>query len=148
MAMINFKLKHPDDITPWGNGAHTTSMSWFGLTDSEYWLDVGKATIYESSPERVLQEQFDSKYVDYFLVRLIEDLTGLFESIAEPLPGAYYAIAKTYRSLYDFRVKLQRWRDQITEEQYDDSLDDNHQLAEWFASRSLTSMHFAHGPDV
>src|SRR5687767_13197954 len=75
MAMINFKLKHLDDIAPWGE---------------------------------------------------------------EP----------TYRSLYDFRVKLQRWRDQITEEQYDDSLDDDHQLAEWFASRSLTSMHLANGPDV
>ncbi|BAV05013.1 hypothetical protein SAMN05421788_11336 [Filimonas lacunae] len=151
MALINFKLKHPANIIPWGD-APDTSMDWFGLTDGEYWLDVNKATLYEYTREVLSGNHVnDSCYVDYPIARLLEDWTSIFESIAEPVPDAFYTIAQSNNYLYRFYEAAQNWFDNLSQ---DPSIDANahydsyDKAIEWIYSRTLTAMHLTSGPGI
>jgi hypothetical protein len=150
MALINFKLKHPDNIIPWGD-APDTSMHWYGLTDGEYWLDVNKATIYEYTSEVLAGSHAnDSHYVDYQIARLLEDWTSIFDAIAEPVPDAFYAIARENNYLYRFYGAVQNWLENLpdtastnteTYEHYDPAI-------EWIYSRTLTASHLTNDPAI
>jgi hypothetical protein len=151
MALINFKLRHPDNIAPWGTPPNT-SMHWFGLTDSEYWLDLGKANIYEYSDEVLKHWNVDSiKYVDYQLIRLIEDWASIFQDIAEPIPDAFYAISKNHQSLYEFYRKATIWLEKLSDDptiDIDTYYDKYDKIIEWIYSRTLSAMHLTHGPNI
>ncbi|MBW8687750.1 DUF5984 family protein [Chitinophaga rhizophila] len=151
MALINFKLKHPDNIIPWGDDTETT-MHWFGLTDGEYWLDINKATLYEYTDEILAGgDPDDSRYVAYQVVRLIEDWTSIFESIAEPIPEGFYAISRNCNYLYRFYGAVQQWLEKLSEdpaidmdayyEKYDKTI-------EWVYSRTLVATHLTGGPSI
>lgn len=145
MALINFTLKHPDNIIPWGDSPDT-SMHWFGLTDGEYWLDVNKATLYEYTKE-VLKGDNDGRYVDYQIVRLIEDFTGIFESIAEPVPDACYSIARNHYYLYRFYGAVQQYLDSLPEDASKD-YDRYDKAIEWIYNRTLTASHLTGEPGI
>ncbi len=100
MALINFKIRHPDNIFPWGDQSDAR-MHWFGLTDGEYWLDLNKTTLYEYTNEILAGEEVNNtNHVEYQIVRLIEDWTSIFDAIVEPVPDAFYAIARENSYLY------------------------------------------------
>jgi hypothetical protein len=143
MALINFKLKHPDTILPWGDAPDTT-MHWFGLTDGEYWLDLNKATFYEYT-DQVTTGNNETRYVEYQLVRLIEDWTSLFESIAEPIPDGFYAIASSHDYLYRFYAAAQTWFDKLPE---DANFEHYEKAIEWIYSRTLMASHLTAGPGI
>jgi len=105
---MNFKLKHPDLILPFGNEPDT-NLHWFGLTDSEYWLSLGDDSIYEYSKDfRQFNGVEGPSHVDYYLSRLAEDLMELFPIISEPIPDPLYDIVKNYSSLSkDYNKHLQ-----------------------------------------
>lgn len=151
MALINFRLKHPDNITPW-NAPPDTSMHWFGLTEGEYWLDVNKATLYEYTNEVLAGNNAnDSHYVDYQIARLLEDLTSLFDAIAEPVPDAFYAIARSNDYLYRFYAAAQNWFEHASKEastDADSSYDSYDKSIEWIYSRTLTAGHLAYEPGI
>lgn len=150
MALINFSLKHPDNIIPWGDAPEMT-MHWFGLTEGEYWLDLGKSTLYEYTSEVLAGDGHDARYVEYQIVRLIEDWTSLFDAIAEPLPDAFYSIARTSNYLYRFYAAALSWLDHLSqdplidEDTYYNRYD---KTIEWIYSRTLTAMHLTAGPGV
>lgn len=151
MALINFKLRHPDNIIPWGDSPDT-NMHWFGLTDGEYWLDVNKATLYEYTNEVLTGSHAnDSHYVDYQIVRLLEDLTSLFESIAEPVPDAFYTIAQSNSYLYRFYETTQNWWENLSKDpsiDVDTYYDRYDKTIEWIYSRTLTAEHLTSGPGI
>lgn len=151
MALIHFRLKHPDNILPWGD-APDTGMHWFGLTDGEYWLDVNKATLYEYTNEVLAGGDVNtSHYVDYQIARLSEDWTNLFESIAEPVPDAFYAIARSSDYLYRFYEAAQTWFDNLSKDPSVDIAacsDRYDKTIEWIYSRTLTAMHLTFGPGI
>jgi hypothetical protein len=135
MALINFKLKHPDEILPWGVD-DDNSIYWSDLTYGEYWLDVKKAKLYEYTEE--VTKSGDSRYVEYQIFRLITDLTGIFESVAEPVPDAFYAIAKEHNYLYRFYSAVQQ---KLSSEEDDKAV-------EWIYSRTLMAEHLTSGPGI
>jgi hypothetical protein len=143
MALINFKLKHPDSIAPWGDGPDT-SMDWLGLTEGAYWLDLNKAILYEYTDE-VLTGEEETTYVEYPLARLTEDVSALFESIAAPVPDTFYSIAKSNHYLYRFYGAVQQWleqlSDQVTYDRYEKAI-------AWIYSRTLIAMHLTGGPGI
>jgi|688.fasta_scaffold133064_2 hypothetical protein len=151
MTLINFKLRHPDNVTPWGTPPGG-SMHWFGLTESEYWLQLGKATLYEYT-EDVLRhwDVSDFKCVEYQSVRLIEDWTSIFESIVEPIPDEFYEIAKNHKSLYDFYERATQWLDKVSDDpsiDVDTYYDKYDQVIEWIYSRTLNAIHLTYGPSI
>lgn len=143
MALINFKLKHPDNIIPWGDAPDTT-MHWFGLTEGEYWLDLDKATFYEYT-DLVSTGNNETRYVEYPVIRLIEDWTSIFESVAEPVPDAFYAIARSHDYLYRFYSAAQQWFENLPE---DADLDRYEKAIEWIYSRTLLASHLTAGPGI
>ncbi len=149
MSLINFKLKHPDEIAVWGTEPHTT-MHWFGLTDSTYWLDL-KHTIFYEYTESIIKHWGgkESKYVDYQLIRFVEDFTDLFGKIAAPIPNFFYEIAKTQQSLYNFYEKANTWLDNLlNDEVIDINTDKYEQIIEWIYDRSLGSTHLIGAPSI
>ena len=144
MSLINFKLKHPADITPWG------SVGWFVLSDGEYWIDLGEVNFYEIT--EAAQKEFDdngSKFVDYQLARLIEDFSELSEHISEPVPVDFYELAKTENALFDFYTRANAKVNDLN----DDNISDNefyriHKVAQWISDRALTAMHLSSNPTI
>lgn len=150
MALIHFKLKHPDNITPWGEGPDI-SMHWYGLTDGEYWLNVNKATIYEYTHEVLADSHTnDSCYVDYQVARLLEDLTGIFDAVAEPVPDAFYAIAREHSYLYRFYGAVQNRLENLPDNPSTDTDTYGHYdpAIEWIYSRTLTASHLTNDPAI
>jgi hypothetical protein len=149
MPLINYFLKNPADIRPFGREPDT-SMHWFGLTDGYYWLTVGDKTLFEYTDE--INRQWgknDLPYPDYNIVRLLEDLSELFAVIAESIPVELYQMAKSYDSLYDLYAKASRWLDQFEDEGDDEAhLDTYETTIRWLTSRRLDSGHLKQGPHI
>lgn len=151
MALINFKLRHPNNITPWGT-PHGGSMHWFGLTDGEYWLQVGKAKIYEYTPAfRKRWDLQDQGVVDYDVSRLLEDFCSIFDVIAEPIPEDFYQLVKSHSSFEDFYNRATSWLEYLSDDSavdIDTYVDRYDNVMEWIYSRTLTAMHLRYGPVV
>lgn len=64
MFRINFKLKKPAEIKPWGE--LNPSLHWFGLTDSLLWIDISNSVIYEDNltkdRQRFNEQKVKSEY--------------------------------------------------------------------------------------
>ena len=151
MPFINFKLKEPTEIIPWGTEPNTR-IHWFGLTDGSYWLRVGDKTLYQHTDE--IMHSWDisgDPYTDYYIVRFLEDFTELFYAIVEPIPEDLYLIARSHFSLYDFYGKATIWLEKLQDNEnvdidlYYDKYD---KIIEWIYSRTLTAMHLNSGPHI
>lgn len=148
-SLINFELKHPNDILPFGREPQL-SLSWFGLTDSFYWLDVGNVKLYEYS-ELFLEKHKDcSRYVDYYLSRFIEDFTEKFEMISESIPDYLYEIVKNYETLAEFKEYLRIYVE-IEKQKSDDEdfWDDKYyEQIKWISSRQVFASHLIEWPVI
>lgn len=82
---INFELKTDlDKIAPFcKKGGY--SLSWFGLTDGLLWITVCDKTVYEYSDAALKEWGGESRYNDYYLSRFLEDFSGIFEKLAQPV---------------------------------------------------------------
>jgi hypothetical protein len=151
MPLINYALKDPADILPWGMEPNT-NMHWFGLTDGQYWLSVGDKTLFEYTLEIAQQWGVPGlPYTDYFIVRFLEDFSNLFTVITESIPEEFYRIAKTHRSLYDFYGKASIWLDQFPDDEdadFDLYYDKYDKVIQWIYSRTLSSLHLNKGPYI
>ncbi|WP_431476396.1 DUF5984 family protein [Massilia eburnea] len=82
---INFQLTPLEDVIPWG-APNNLSLSWFGLTDGQYWIDLGETSLFEYSEHA--RTAGAGQYCDYQIVRLLEDILDMLPSIMEPVPPA------------------------------------------------------------
>ncbi len=146
--MINFKLKDFDKIVPVGQEPDLR-LSWFWLTDGDLWLTIGNETIYEYSKEAI--NNFGDKptpYNDYYLVRFIEDFTGVFEKIRETIPQKFYDLTK---DLKKFQSDTQKWLDiyDTDEDDYSDFyFEEYDKLISWTFQRTFDSGHLIGGPHL
>lgn len=144
MALINFTLRHPDHIIPWGEEGDK-SIHWFGLTEGEYWLDLNKATLYEYTNEVLAAvDDQDGHYVTYQIARLLEDWASIFDAIAAPVPDAFYDIAKSNNFLYRFYGAAMNYIDKLPDAEYE-AYD---KTIEWIYSRTLVASHLNSGPGI
>ncbi len=148
MPLINFLLKHPDDIIPFGTESDK-SLHWFGLTDGNLWLEAGKSKLYEYTDSFLsLLSMSDTKYVDYYLSRFIEDFTEQFEKIATGLPDESYAIAKNSMTLTKFQETSKQWLDETNEADFDQAMEKYDALIGWIGQRELTAGHLVGSPHI
>lgn len=75
---FQFKLRPLADVVPWGDDQPV--LHWFALTDGWYWIEVGQHALfkYEGGDE--------PPYVDYYVVRLWEDMLDMAANVLEPVP--------------------------------------------------------------
>lgn len=83
MTLVNFNLVPIEEVQPWGR-AGSYSLSWFGLTDGQYSIHVGDSTLFEYSEHA--RAGGTTRYCDYQVVRLYEDLMDMLPHILEPVP--------------------------------------------------------------
>ncbi|MFJ1614793.1 DUF5984 family protein [Streptomyces sp. NPDC088251] len=92
--MINFRfgLLPVEEIQPWGGVGESPRLSWFGLTDGWYCVDVAGHELLryvDRAPHPPDGEQGGraaSSYVDYFVVRFWEDILEMVPRVMEPVP--------------------------------------------------------------
>jgi hypothetical protein len=82
-----FGLTPLESVPPWGR---ESALHWFGLTAGWYGLELGGHEVLRYSERTVRELRADGpghRYVDYYVVRLWEDLIALVASALEPVPG-------------------------------------------------------------
>lgn len=103
MALFEFDLADIEDIVPWGT-APKQSLSWFGLTDGVYHMDVHGKQLFRYSDEIRAHWKFqyselkDTPFVDYQVVRLWEDLLEMLPDILNPIPDKLFHLIETHES--------------------------------------------------
>ena len=82
--LFNFALVPLNEIRPWGGPGHE-NLHWFGLTDSQYRIEVGSATLLEYS--EAARRRGASQFCDYQAARLHEDVIDIAPRALEPVPS-------------------------------------------------------------
>lgn len=144
MFRINFKLKKPAEITPWGE-LHPT-LHWFGLTDSLLWIDISDSVIYEYTEVHTDERGNLVKYNDYQLARFLEDFSEIFPSVSESLPKSLYD------TIAEFEKDTKKWKSLYIDEDdetFDQFYEDEYEpLTSWFYERCIDSGHLVQGPHI
>lgn len=91
--MIEFRLDPIENVQPWGNEGDK-KIHWFALTQGLYRIKVGDEYLLNNSEEYInyLQKKHpeynfpSTTFVDYYVVRLWEDIITALPYILEPLP--------------------------------------------------------------
>jgi hypothetical protein len=86
---FRFALTPLDRVRSWGGEDRV--LHWFGLTDGWYWIELGDQELLRYTPETLRLFRRDDlgpqhPYVDYYVVRLWEDLIGLTPTVMQPVP--------------------------------------------------------------
>jgi hypothetical protein len=148
--LFNFKLVPVREITPWGTPPKL-SLSWFGLTDGYYFMQVGTDTLFEYTDEivRHRNEHYPgstaNNYVDYQVVRLWEDVLQMLPAVLTPLPDRLQA-----RLFYEWKDIADRWLDAMEEHHHanDADVDLYYDAICWIRERQLPTNYLAQGPRI
>lgn len=87
---FRFGLAPLETVAPWGG--ERPELHWFGLTDGWYCVDLGGHEVLRYSARNVRELRSDTgtgprhPYVEYFVVRLWEDVIALVSGAMEPVP--------------------------------------------------------------
>ena len=84
MVVFDFRLVPLDQLEPWGEPG-SQRLHWFGLTDGEYWIEVGQDMLFEYT-EAARQKVGCPRYCAYQVVRLYEDLLEIVSDVLAPVP--------------------------------------------------------------
>ncbi len=86
-----------------------TSVSWFWLTDSYYYLQLGKERIYEYSDRAVRKDKMKSHFLDYYFIRFLEDIFDVLIETIQPMPKEIYQIFDTDKKFDKLSELLTLW---------------------------------------
>jgi hypothetical protein len=83
--LFNFTLVPVENVPPWVEPGNLR-LDWFGLTDGQYWIEAGEASLLEYSKQ--VRERFGGPpYCDYQVVRLYEDVLDMASYVLDPIPS-------------------------------------------------------------
>jgi hypothetical protein len=89
--LFDFCLRSLEEVQPWGK-APDLSLSWFGLTEGFYRLQVGSEFLLNYSDEFInywasrSSNGYSGSFIDYYVVRLWEDILDMLPDVLKPLP--------------------------------------------------------------
>lgn len=154
MPLFDFSLKPIAAVAPWGppDDPKDRSLSWFGLTDGTYAINLNGARLFQYTPEMLAY--LNSKYpeneqigdcADYQVVRLYEDILDL-------LPDAMISIPARAQEMVGHVQARRSWMNGLSwvlEIDDDPPLDELYWRAtDWFGYRRLDSMYLIQGPST
>lgn len=143
--LINFTLVPVHEVIPWGTPGNL-SLSWFGLTDGQYWLETGSSTLLEYSQKA--RSLGCKRYCDYQVVRLYEDLIDMLPYVLEPVPASLVPYISGETAIAWQRT-FERWceenEDRVSEDRYWEVLT---AATEWNFKRHLDSMYLSPSADI
>ena len=149
MSLFNFRLKHPDEIDPWGREGNY-SLHWFGLTDGEYWIDLGNIKVYEYSPDIRSEWNAPSQHIDYQISRFVEDLFHILPSVHISVPDHLFELVNSHSDLIRYLERHDAWVNKQSDDDTitDEFIENTEALMSWISSRHIDSMHMINGPHV
>jgi hypothetical protein len=141
--LFNFELRPLELIQPWGV-PHDPNLHWFGLTDGDYWIQVGNDILFEYSP--LAQAQLGAKrFCDYQVVRLYEDLIEFSPYVLESVPEGL----RRYIALDESTAWNHYWTKWVnTIGSDEESLDTLYDAGSWISSRTLDSAYLRPSTNV
>lgn len=146
--LFNFNLTPLKDVQPWGQQGEK-HLSWFGLTDGEYWVQVGDKTLFEYSEDACRHFHCGSRrYCDYQVVRLYEDLMAIAPYVLEVVPDKLIP--------YILREDCRDWQTlsgRLLETKEDDAaIDDYWEVIEaafrWVENRRLDTLYLSPSANI
>ncbi|WP_278262665.1 DUF5984 family protein [Nocardia sp. AG03] len=78
---FRFELDPVEEVVPWGEQRR---LHWFGLTQGHYCMDIGGVGLLKYTQDHSTRDA--RSWVDYYVVRLWEDLLAVLPSALEPVP--------------------------------------------------------------
>ncbi|MDB5054987.1 MAG: hypothetical protein JWM44_3037 [Bacilli bacterium] len=147
--MIKFIHKDISQIIPWEQD-NTLFLHWFGLTDSYYWLALGKHELLRYSDEFINKHDLDRglPYVDYQFARLYWDFVDVLQYIITPIPNNVFECIDTMEKFESYLNTLTYWLENIWNES-DEEFDELYVNArEWIFDRRLDMGYLVGGPNI
>lgn len=150
--LFDFRLRPLEEIHPWGNPPDL-SLSWFGFTDGFYRLKVGPEFLLNYSDEFIAygSEQYPNVYsgpfIDYYVVRLWEDVLDMLPDILQPLPielSNFFKGSKT--AWFEWENYAGNWVDHQSDE--DEAMDVFELAVWWQRARHLSSAYLQNAPNI
>ncbi len=132
--LFEFELRPLREIQPWG-GPEAPSLHWFGLTDGLYWIQAGEHTLFEYAV-RVQEILGVSRFCDYQVARLYEDVLDVVPYALEPVPKEL----RRYISVDEATERDHYWKEWCASEKSTDLIDD---AGPWMGRRTLDCTHLS-----
>ena len=146
--LLNFTLLPLEQVAPWGSPDEPGNrhLQWFGLTDGQYWMEVGDSTLFESSSQ-VQASHGVSRYCSYYVARLHEDILGMAPHVLEPVPPslAPYISGDSGRA---WEATARKWIEESTEQNENERCDVYVQTALWISARKLDNYYLIAPPNI
>lgn len=143
--LFNFELEPLSNVVPWGE-SNSLSLSWFGLTDGQYWIQAGDHSLLEYC-EGLTEQWGGKRYCDYYVARLYEDLMEMLPYILEPVPELLqpYISGETARVWKEANDYWWKNSDELDEESF---LDISDAASSWTENRSLDTAYLSPGSKI
>lgn len=143
--LFEFQLTALDRVVPWGK-SDDRNLHWFGLSDGAYWMNAGKAKLFEYSA--AAQAQGAPRFCDYQVARLHEDMLEIAPYVLEGVP-------LELRAFIDIDVDhawnnpWQVWRDLpesiVTADEHADLIEFG---TTWLGQRTLDSLYLSPAANI
>jgi Family of unknown function (DUF5984) len=116
--IFEFELDSIKNVQPWGESPNK-QIHWFALTQGIYRLKVGNDYLFNYTDAFISylskeypQTYYQGTYVDYYVVRLWEDLIDLLPTILEPVPkDLQHFFESDYTVQQNWFEKVDDWHD-------------------------------------
>ncbi|HTI13753.1 MAG TPA: DUF5984 family protein [Dictyobacter sp.] len=145
---FHFQLNPIAEIKPWGKKDEPV-LHWFGLSDGQYWIQIGETELFRYSnmfleayyPQSSVAVCTLQSYVDYYVVRLWEDILAIMPTILDPLPTSLVQRVEPIDKWLQWCEKVRNWLDDpqelCSEETLDTRLDIYNKALLWWENRQL-----------
>lgn len=152
-GLFNFHLRELAAIEPFGGERPT--LHWFGLSDGWYWLTVGGSELFRYDRAFMRREEpwcadpTALPYVDYYVVRLWEDLLEQLPAVLAPVPPELAERVSDAVSWRDWQERASQWLDALDEHgdqaAFDAAVDLVEAACGWWVERRLDTGYLRHG---
>jgi hypothetical protein len=146
---FHFQLTPIAEITSWGKKDEPV-LHWFGLSDGQYWIHIGETELFRYSKPFLAAYQPQNSdsathpsqlYVDYFVVRLWEDILEIVPDVLDPLPASLLQRMEPIDQWLHWCQKASRWQEDPQETSDEEALDARRDLynkaLRWWRDRQL-----------
>jgi len=140
--LFNFQLRDLKLVQPFLDAEELPYLDWFALTDGWYWMespDGSELLRYTSAALKQWEAEFgpsDLPYVDYYVVRLWEDMLDILPDVLNPVPEPTAVRLEEPSEWLDWLARVEVWmldQDEADEEPLNLYL----QAAGWWSERML-----------